>query len=441
MAGMVNRRSRRPLYQVGHNVTPGTNHGGADPPPTQGNKREVRWLTWLLGSYTMLGPFSISTYMPFFPALMVSMGATQVELQQTLSAYLTAFGFMMLLHGPLSDAFGRRPIILAGLAVYLLASVGGALATSLGALLLFRTLQGLSVGAGGVVGRAIIRDRLAGPEAQRLLSHVTMIFGLAPAIAPVFGGWLQHWFPWQSVFVSLAIFSLIQLVASYVYLPETLPPEKRSSMRPAQLTRNYRAVLKSRPFWLLSLALSANFASFFLYVASAPTFVIHYLGLGQNQFGWLFIPAMSGVILGAYLSGKVAKRLPPATTIHYGYLIMIAAALLNLAYSAFLPPVVPWVILPVMLYTTGMSFATASITLLTLNLFPALRGMAASLQAFLQTMVMTLISGVVSPLLGASGMKMAAGMLACVGIGYLVWLAYAKHASALPQEEAAKRSR
>ncbi len=417
-------------------MAPDTRRDGP-PPPTREDTGQLRWLTWLLGSYTMLGPFSISTYMPFFPALMVSLGATQVELQQTLSAYLAAFGFMMLLHGPLSDAFGRRPVVLAGLAVYLMASIGGALATSLGALLFFRTVQGLSVGAGGVVGRAIIRDRLAGSEAQRLLSHVTMIFGLAPAIAPVFGGWLHHWFPWQSVFVCLAIFSLIQLAASYVHLPETLPPEKRSSMRPAPLARSYGAVLKSRPFWLLSLALSANFASFFLYVAAAPTFVIHFLGLGQDQFGWLFIPAMSGVILGAYLSGKVAKRFRPTTTIRYGYLIMIAAALLNLAYSALLPPVVPWVILPLMLYTTGMSFATPSLTLLTLDLFPALRGTAASLQAFLQTMVMALISGVVSPLLAASGMKMAAGMLACVGIGYLVWLAYAKHASALPQEEAA----
>jgi DHA1 family bicyclomycin/chloramphenicol resistance-like MFS transporter len=130
-------------------------------------KTTKKWLTWQLGSYTMLGPFSISTYMPFFPALMVSLGATQVELQQTLSAYLAAFGFMMLLHGPLSDAFGRRRVILGGLAVYMLASIGGALAGSLGFLLFSRTLQGLSVGAGGVVGRVVIRDRLQGPEAQK----------------------------------------------------------------------------------------------------------------------------------------------------------------------------------------------------------------------------------------------------------------------------------
>jgi DHA1 family bicyclomycin/chloramphenicol resistance-like MFS transporter len=377
-----------------------------------------------LGGYTMLGPFSISTYMPFFPALIASFGVTQVEMQQTLSVYLAAFGFMMLLHGPLSDAFGRRPVVLAGLAVYMVASFGGALSTSLGLLLLFRALQGLSVGAGSVVGRAIIRDRLEGPEAQRLLSHVTMIFALAPAIAPVFGGWLHKWFPWQSVFLFMALFSLIQLSASYFHLPETLPPEKRSSMRISELKTSYMSVLKSRPFWLLSLALSLNFVGFFLYVAAAPVFVIQYLNLSQEQFGWLFIPAMSGVMLGSYLSGKVATKLAREVTIRYGYVVMLFAVAANLTYNALSPPVVPWVILPVMLYTTGMSLAMPGITLLTLDLFPSIRGMAASMQGFIQTMVMTFVSGVIAPLLADSGMKMALGVLVLLCASYLAWCIY-----------------
>lgn len=340
--------------------------GGA-PDQSKGN-----WLAWLLGSYTMLGPFSISTYMPFFPMLMVSFGATQVELQQTLSAYLAAFGLMMLLHGPLSDAFGRRPVILVGLAVYMVASVGGALATSLGFLIACRTIQGLSVGAGSVVGRVVIRDRLEGPAAQKMLAQVTMIFGLAPAIAPVFGGWLQNWFAWQSVFVFMAVFSGLQLLASYFSLPETLPPEQRTSIKPRALARGYTAVLQSKPFWLLSLALSCNFVGFFLYVSAAPVFVIEFLGLTKAEFGWLFVPATAGIILGAYLSGKAAKRISPTAGIGYGFVTMFVAAGLNLAYNAFLPPLIPWVILPIMLYTGGMAFATPSLTLLTLDLFPSI---------------------------------------------------------------------
>lgn len=389
-------------------------------------KAGVKWLAWLLGSYTMLGPFSISTYMPFFPMLMVSLGATQIELQQTLSAYLAAFGFMMLLHGPLSDAYGRRPVILGGLAIYFMASIGAAMASSLGFLLFCRTLQGLSAGAGSVVGRVVIRDRLEGAAAQKLLAQVTMIFGLAPAIAPVFGGWLQNWFPWQSVFIFMAIFSGLQLLATYLSLPETLPLAQRSSMKPAALARSYRAVLMSKQFWLLSLALSCNFIGFFLYVSSAPIFVIQYLGLSKAEFGWLFIPATGGIILGAYLSGKVAKQFAPATTIRYGYLTMFVATGLNLAYNAFLPPVVPWVIFPIMLYTVGMSLATPGITLLTLDRFPLMRGMAISMQGFIQTMVMTFVSGLIAPLVADTGLKMALGVLFFLTIGYLAWVAYSK---------------
>lgn len=361
--------------------------------------------------------------MPFFPALMVSLGATQVELQQTLTAYLAAFGFMMLLHGPLSDAFGRRPVILGGLAVYMLASIGGALASSLGFLLFCRTLQGLSVGAGGVVGRVVIRDRLQGPEAQKLLSQVSMIFGLAPAIAPVFGGWLHNWFAWQSVFAFMAIFSGLQLAASYFSLAETLPPEQRSSMKLPVLAHSYSTVLKSKPFWLLSLALSFNFIGFFLYVSSAPTFVIEYLRLTKTQFGWLFIPATAGIILGAYISGKVANRFTPAVTIGFGYLTMLAATVLNVAYNAFLPPAVPWVILPIMLYTAGMSLATPSITLMTLDLFPSMRGMAASVQGFIQTMVMAIVSAIVAPLVADNGLTIAVGAAGFFTAGFLAWSA------------------
>ncbi|MBX9864203.1 MAG: multidrug effflux MFS transporter [Hyphomicrobium sp.] len=392
-------------------------------------KAEVAWLTWLLGSYTMLGPFSISTYMPFFPVLMVSLGVTQLELQQTLSVYLAGFGLMMLLHGPLSDAFGRRPVVLIGLTVYLVASIGGALSTSLTFLILFRLVQGLSVGAGSVVGRAVVRDRLEGPEAQRLLSHITMIFGLAPAVAPIFGGWLHNWFPWQSVFFFMAAFSFLQLIASYFYLPESLPPAKRASMRPAQLARSYGSVLRSRSFWLLSLALSSNFVGFFLYISAAPIFVIQYLNLKQDQFGWLFIPAMSGVIFGAYLSGKLAGRSQPASTVAYGFLVMAGAVVLNLSYNAFFPPVIPWVVLPLMLFTTGMSLATPSITLLTLDLFPKNRGMAASMQGFVQILIMTLVSGFAAPVLGASGMKMALGMLLSLAGGYVAWIGYLRCSS------------
>ena len=137
---------------------------------------------------------------------------------------------------------------------------------------------------------------------------------------------------------------------------------------------------------------------------------------------------MSGVLFGSYLSGKVADRFSRTTTVGYGYLIMLGAVMLNVAYNAMFPPVVPWAILPIMLYTIGMSLAMPSITLLSLDLFPARRGMAASMQGFIQTMVMTFASGVVSPLLAESGLKMALGVFVFMAAGYLCWFAYRSHA-------------
>lgn len=399
-------------------------------PPASTPKRRIQSsyliLVWLLGGYTMLGPFSISTYMPFFPDLAASFNATEVELQLSLSAYLGAFGFMMLFHGPLSDSFGRRSVILLGLLAYTLASVGAVFATSVTHLIIFRTLQGLCVGAGSVVGRAVIRDYLEGPEAQRLLSHVTMIFALAPALAPVVGGWLHNVFSWHSVFIFLAIFGAVQFATSYAFLPETHPKQARSPMRIKVLASHYGQVARSKRFWLLSLSVSSNFAGFFLYIASAPAFLLGYLELEADQFGWLFIPAMSGVAFGSYLSSRLAKQSSPRKAVRYGYFVMFVAVGLNLAMNAFVPPSIPWTILPVVIYTTGMALAMPGITLLALDLFPKIRGMASSLQGFIQTMFITFVSGVAAPLLSGVGIQLASGMAGFMGVGLISWLVYAK---------------
>ena len=382
-------------------------------------------LSLLVGSYTMLGPFSISTYMPFFPALIIAMGATQSELQQTLSVYLAAFAFMMLFHGPLSDSFGRRPVILVGLAVYFLSSVGAAATATLTVLLLFRAGQGLAVGSGGIAGRALVRDSLEGPDAQRVLSHVQMVFAISPAVAPVFGGWLHQWFPWQSVFIFMAGFSLILVVTSYFFLPESLPQAQRTPFRPRPLLASYAAVFRSRPFWLLTVALSFNFAGFFVYVSSAPRFVLEYLRLSAAEFGWLFIPAMAGSMLGSYLSARAAAKWSRIQTVGAAYAIMFAAGLLNVVQASLLPATVPWSVLPIMLFTIGMGLAMPTITLATLDLFPHGRGMAGSVQGFLQTIVMTLVSSFAPPAIGDSGVLLAAAMIVFTAISGAGWFVYA----------------
>ncbi|MEO7728331.1 MAG: multidrug effflux MFS transporter, partial [Burkholderiales bacterium] len=259
-------------------------------------------LVAMLAGLATLGPFAIDTYMPSFPAMGRALGTTTLEIQQTLFAYMLPFAFMMLFHGALTDSFGRRPVILTGLLVFAAASIGCALAQTLPQLLVCRALQGMSSGTGMVAGRAMIRDIYSGHQAQRVMAMVTMTFGLAPAVAPVIGGWLEIAFGWRATFVFLCLFAALLYLSCYYRLAESLPPEKRQPFSAKPLLVNYFKLLGSVRFGLLSSVLAFNFAAFFLYIASAPAVIYQLLGLGENEFAWLFVPGISGVIAGAFLS-------------------------------------------------------------------------------------------------------------------------------------------
>ena len=393
---------------------------------THPTPHHTRWLQYLLAALATLGPFSIDTYMPSFPAMGVALAATPLQVQQTLTSYLIAFAVMMLFHGALSDAFGRRPVVLVSLVVYTGASLACAYTTDITTLLVLRALQGVAAGAGLVIGRAIIRDLYAGAEAQRLMSRVTMIFGIAPAIAPIIGGWLHTWFGWRAIFIFLALFGALLFVFCARYLPETLPHAARESFHPKPLFASYRKVGMHPEFQWLSLAVALNFAGFFLYIAAAPVFIIEHLHLGEHQFGWLFIPAVSGIVLGAYLSGRMAGRCSLRATVRYAYFALFAGAILNLVYNLVTPPALPWAVLLVALYSTGMSLAMPSISLLNLELYPRNRGMVSSLQGFVHTLGSALAAGVLAPLLAHTPLYLALGMLGCLIGGWLAWLGYLK---------------
>ncbi|MFN5703625.1 MAG: MFS transporter, partial [Gammaproteobacteria bacterium] len=186
-----------------------------------------RRLALILGLLAMVGPFAIDSIFPAFRALASDLQVTDAAIQQTISIYLLGYAAMSLLHGALSDAFGRRPVILAGLGIFLVSSVGCALAADLQQLLIFRFIQGLCAGVGLIVGRAVIRDVFDGDHAQRMMSMVSMIFSIAPAIAPIIGGYILSWSHWQGIVWVLAGLSLFMLVVVAVFLPESHPPAKR----------------------------------------------------------------------------------------------------------------------------------------------------------------------------------------------------------------------
>lgn len=364
-----------------------------------------------------LGPFSIDTYLPSFHDIADQLGATPIQVQQTLSAYLAAFAAMTLWHGALADRFGRRRVTLLALALFVIASAGCAFATRIEHLWFWRAMQGVTAGAGVVISRAIVRDLYDGAAAQRLMSQISMMFAIAPAIAPVVGGWLQTWFGWRSIFAFLALSTVALWLACWKLLPETLLPEKRQSLQPAYLGRSYWKVMTSPPFLLACAALSLNFAGFFIYVLSAPVFLMTHLGLPETGFFWLFAPVTCGLIGGAWLSGRLAGRLTPARTIAASYAVMAVAAAANVGINIAWPASLPWAVLPLVVYTLGMALAMPSLTLLALDPFPEQRGLAASCQAFFQSTFNSLAAALIVPALWGSTLTLALGMAGLMALG------------------------
>ena len=379
-------------------------------------------LALMLAGLAMLGPFSVDTYLPAFPNIETSLGASLIQVQQTLTAYMFSFAIMILWHGSLSDAFGRRNIILMSLAVFAVATLGCAAAHSVEYLWAFRMLQGLSAGAGVVVGRAIIRDVYSDIPAARLLSLVTMIFSIAPAIAPILGGWIVKLYDWRTIFLVLFAYTSLLLWFCYKKLPETLPIEKRTPFNPQFLASSYKQIFRSPIFQMKSGAIAFNFAGLFLYVAAAPVFITKHLGLGPDQFAWQFIPAVGGIFLGALAANRLAGKIAIFKLMFIGSFLLIGASIANVTYHLFFPPVIPWSVIPLFFYTLGMSLIAPTLTLLVMDLFPNIRGTVASCQSFTQTMLGAVVSGLVAPFLVHSVLWLALGQLTFAMVGLCLWL-------------------
>ncbi|MDI1274086.1 multidrug effflux MFS transporter [Polaromonas sp.] len=392
-------------------------------PDAQQLWRAPRWaLAALLALLGMLGPFSIDTYIPAFSGIAHSLGATPVEMQQTLSAYLFGFAFMNLFHGALADSFGRRPVVLWGIAMFTLASAGCALSQSIEQLVFFRALQGLSTGAGIVVSRAVIRDMFPPAQAQKMMSQVTIYFGVAPAIAPIIGGWLFVHLNWHAIFWFLTGVGVLLWSANYRLLPETLHVSQRQPFNVKHLMRGYWQLGSSARFLLLALASGVPFNGMFLYVLAAPEFLGSHLGLAPTEFFWFFVLTISGIMAGAWVSGRMAGRVAPKQQIRHGFVIMLVIAVLNLAANLLFKAHVSWALFPIAVFAFGWALMVPVVTLLVLDLYPERRGMASSLQAFIGSTANGLVAGVIAPLIMHSTVALAATSLLMMGIGLLAWL-------------------
>jgi MFS transporter, DHA1 family, multidrug resistance protein len=388
--------------------------------------RTHRGLAVLLGALATVSPFSIDTFFPSFPAIAAQFALNIWQMQQTLTAYLVPFAIMSLLLGPLSDALGRRPIVLAGLAVYSAASIACAAAPSFAWLLTFRALQGMSAGVGMAVGRAIVRDLHEGPEAQRLMSTITMIFGIAPAIAPVVGGWIHVAFGWRAVFVFMVCIGVALIVASYLRLPETHPEERRMPLDAVTLARTAWRIASHHEFILLALAAGLTLCAMMTYLGAAPAIVLGFWHLTATQFAWLFVPIIAGFILGAWLSGRLAGHIPGRRQVGIGFAVSLGSAGLGLALHWAVHP------LPILVQqmligidAMGVQLVMPILALRMLDLFPTARGSAASVQSCVMLLTASVCIGLAVPALAGTLVSLAAGSLGATLLAFGLWSASA----------------
>jgi DHA1 family bicyclomycin/chloramphenicol resistance-like MFS transporter len=377
-------------------------------------------LTVIAALLSMIGPFTIDAYLPSFPDIETTFNISRAMLTQSLAIYLFAFALSTLFWGPLADRIGRRLVILSSLSLYVLASAGCALADQSTSFILLRMLQGFAASGGFIAGRAMIRDAHDAASAHRAMAQVTLLFALAPAVAPVLGAWLHDHFGWRSVFWFLTGFGIL-LILLVAFIKETLADEHRQSFHPLSVIRVYTRTLRHRQFLRMILSLSFAFAGLFLYIAGAPTIIYDFLGLGIDDFGWQFIPMVGGLMLGAFVSSRLVHRLSSTRIVIAGFSVIALAVLLNLLQVALLKASVLSIIGPLVIYAFGIAMIMPAITIQTLDCFPKNRGAATSMQGFFQMLINAGVASVAVPMLHTRNQFFVLGQLAFLLIALALW--------------------
>ncbi|MDQ2137755.1 Bcr/CflA family efflux MFS transporter [Alcaligenaceae bacterium B3P038] len=389
-----------------------------------------RTMIAILGVLACIGPLSIDAYLPAFGAIGQEFDLPQEAVQRTLGYYMVAYAVMTLLHGTLSDSLGRRPVVIVSLLVYIAGSVLATFAPSFDWLLAGRVLQGLSAGAGMVVGQAVVNDCYEGPVARRTLSYIIMVFSVSPAIAPILGGYLSTSLGWRSVFVLLAALALAACVLCYRRLPETLAPARRQPFSVRALATNYMTIARDGVFMAFALAFGVLFAGFAFLIGAAHDFVTHVLGLPDTAFGWLFIPLVVGLTTGSFAAARLSSRWSPGRMIGMAYLVMVLSCVANMAYAAVAEPVqLPWAVLPLAFFNFGLAIAIPNMTLQVLTRQPKLSGMAASVLGFVQMVFFSAVSGWMAPWVYGSAFRLALALGVGVAVSGLLWFFISQVAS------------
>ena len=350
---------------------------------------------------------ALTIYLPAVPDIAAEFSATLGQVQLMIPAYLVAFAFMQLVAGPLSDAFGRRPVILSGLILFFFASLACALSTDLWQLLGARFVQAAGACTTIVVGRAIIRDTSQGKSAARAMSYLAMALGVGPAMAPFFGGLLLEAFSWRSSFYATAIMSALVLLFAVRILSETLPIADRRPLGFGALIMGYLTLLRHRKFMGYSLTIAFQSGTFQVFITASPIVLISVMGVTPQLFGLYVMMIPTGFILASFVSGRLANRVSLDAIILTGCIFGVAGGFMQafMALTGVATP--PLIVASVFIsnFGTGLVFAHCYALALS-TVAPSFAGAASALGGFFHQGWACLLSLLVASMVHTSSLPM-----------------------------------
>lgn len=329
-------------------------------------------------------PFAIDMTLPAMPVIATAFGVTDSAVQFSLSAFVAGIAAGQLIYGPMSDRFGRRPIMMIGLGLFLAASLGCALVSSIEALIGFRFLHGLAACSMQVLARAVVRDLYRNEDASRMYAQIMMVHGLSPILAPILGAQLTIAYGWRSVFWFVAAYSAILLVMVWRTLDEPLTERDPRAIRPADLFRNYARVLSNRPFVGYMLCMAACYCGMFAFLTASSATLIRQLGLSVADYGYVLAGTMSVYLVGTWVSARLVRRRSIAGMIVPGTMLMAASGVVMAALGLARVDLVVAIVVPIALYMFAFCFIVPPAQAAAMSLFDRNTGAAASMIGFVQ---------------------------------------------------------
>ncbi len=266
------------------------------------------YLILILGMLTAIGPFSIDMYLPAFPDIAKGLNTTIAQVMLSLSSFFIGISLGQLIYGPLLERYGRKKPLYFGLVIYILASLGCALAPSVDALIMFRLLQALGGCAGMVAARAMVRDFFEVKENAKIFSLLMLVVAVSPIIAPTLGGYITALFGWQSIFVILMGMALVILIAVHFYLPESKKPDTHFSLKPRPIITNYLSIIKHPQFYTYALTGAIAAAGLYAYISGSPHVFMEIYKVTEQQYGWIFALIAMGLIGAAQINTVLLKN-------------------------------------------------------------------------------------------------------------------------------------